>query len=212
MLLVCVFCIERCFSLRLGYVALAQTNRSNPSPPYQQVMSHIWMSHGTHMNELWHTYEWVMAHIWMSHGTRMNESWHTYEWVMAHIWMSHGTHMTESWHTYEWVMAHVWRNRTPYKRVTSLIWMSHGMSHGTHMNESWHTYDWVTQHVWVSHAAHVYLPRRLDSLCVHLWPMGWHAVHVHHTLCLDWESNIGFVTQHIIRPVCHTSQDKWLII
>jgi len=23
-----------------------------------------------------------MAHVWMSHGTRMNESWHTYEWVM----------------------------------------------------------------------------------------------------------------------------------
>jgi len=39
---------------------------------------------------------WVMAHIWMSHGTHMNESWHTYEWVMAHIWMSHGTHTYES--------------------------------------------------------------------------------------------------------------------
>jgi len=47
------------------------------------------MSHGTHMNESWHTYEWVMAHIWMSHGTHMNESCHTYEWVMEHIWMCH---------------------------------------------------------------------------------------------------------------------------
>jgi len=28
---------------------------------------------------------WVVSHIWMSHGTPMNESWHTYEWVMAHI-------------------------------------------------------------------------------------------------------------------------------
>ena len=32
------------------------------------------------------TYEWVMVHIWMSHGTHMNESWHTFEWVMAHMW------------------------------------------------------------------------------------------------------------------------------
>ena len=30
------------------------------------------------------TYERVMAQIWISHGTHMNESWHTYEWVMAH--------------------------------------------------------------------------------------------------------------------------------
>jgi len=33
-----------------------------------------------------HTYEWVMSHIWMSHVTHMNESCHTYEWVMSHIW------------------------------------------------------------------------------------------------------------------------------
>jgi len=31
-----------------------------------------------------HVYEWVMSHIWMSHVTHMNESCHTYEWVMSH--------------------------------------------------------------------------------------------------------------------------------
>jgi len=35
-----------------------------------------------------------MSHIWMSHVTHMNESRHTYEWVTSHIWMSHVTHMT----------------------------------------------------------------------------------------------------------------------
>ena len=30
-------------------------------------------------------YEWVMSHIWMSHVTHMNESCHTCEWVMSHI-------------------------------------------------------------------------------------------------------------------------------
>ena len=71
------------------------------------------------MNEPYHTYEWVMSHIWMSHVTRMNESRHTYErWnmiqikayerVMSHIWMSHVTHMNESCHTYERVMSHIW--------------------------------------------------------------------------------------------------------
>ena len=96
-------------------------------------MAHLWMSHGTHMNESLHTYEGVMAHIWMSHSTHMNESWythmngswHTYTWVMSQVWMRHGTRMNESCHEYECVMAHVW------------------MSHVTNMIASWHTYEWV---------------------------------------------------------------------
>ena len=48
-------------------------------------MSHIWMSHVTHMNESCHTYEWLMSHIWMSHVAHMNESGHTCEWVMSLI-------------------------------------------------------------------------------------------------------------------------------
>jgi len=31
--------------------------------------------------------EWVMAHTWMSHGIHMNGLWHTHEWVLAHTWM-----------------------------------------------------------------------------------------------------------------------------
>jgi len=91
---------------------------------YEQMRSHIWISH--------HTDEWVMSHIWMSHVT--------------HIWTSHGhtpstdsrgstgahageamshvTHMNESFHTYEWGMSIIY------------IWMSHV----THMNESCHTH------------------------------------------------------------------------
>jgi len=83
-------------------------------------MSHIWMSHVTHMNESCHTYEGVMSHMWMSHVTHTGIeaphrlilykdesthestyewvilSYHTYEWVISHIWMSHITHMNES--------------------------------------------------------------------------------------------------------------------
>ena len=53
------------------------------------------------------TYEWVISHVWTSHVTHMNESCHTYEWVVSHIRMSHVTHMNESCHTYEWVMSHM---------------------------------------------------------------------------------------------------------
>ena len=71
------------------------------------------LCHVTHANEPCLTYEWVMsqyvwvmAHIWMSHGTHMNQPRHTYEWLMSHIWMSHGTHMNESCHTCECVIGH----------------------------------------------------------------------------------------------------------
>ena len=46
------------------------------------------------------TYEWVMSHISMSHVTHINESCHTYQWVMSHVWMSPVTHINESCHTY----------------------------------------------------------------------------------------------------------------
>jgi len=49
--------------------------------------------------------EWFMSHMWMGHGTRVDESWQTYGWVIAHIWMSHGTHMDESWHTFSNAMT-----------------------------------------------------------------------------------------------------------
>ena len=56
----------------------------------ERVVSHLWMSHVTHMNESCHTYKchtyvWVMSHIRTSPATHMNESCHTYEWVMSHI-------------------------------------------------------------------------------------------------------------------------------
>jgi len=60
---------------------------------YTYVYVHV-TSHQVSRSRHWN----IMAHVWMSHGTHLNESWHTCEWVMAHIWMSHGTHVNESWH------------------------------------------------------------------------------------------------------------------
>jgi len=140
---------------------------------YEWVMSHIWMSHGTHTNESCHTYEWGMARIWMSHGTHVNESWHTYKCVLPHIRMSHVTHTSESWHTYAWVMAHMWmrdcthmnESRHTYEWVMAHIWMGHG----THMNESCHTYEWVMAHIWMSHGTH------MDESCLIHMNETWHT-------------------------------------
>ena len=82
-------------------------------------MSHMWMSHVTHVDETCHTYGWVMSHMWMSYVTLMDESCHIYGWVVSHIWMSHVTHIDESCHTYRWVMSHISMSHVTH------IWMSH---------------------------------------------------------------------------------------
>ena len=91
---------------------------------YEWVVSYIWMSHVTHVNED----NSPQSHTWMSHVARMNESCHTHEWVMSHAWISHATphtwmihvtHMNESCHTCEWVISHI---------VTSHMWTQRGLS------------------------------------------------------------------------------------
>ena len=113
------------------------------------------------INESCHTYEWVMSHIWMSHVTHMNESCHTYEWVMSHIWMSHVSYQSHqeyqcSCHTYEschtlWESCYThescvcvrfiiqlhWYEAVWHDSFTSVICMP--WSHVTYVNESCHT-------------------------------------------------------------------------
>ena len=60
------------------------------------VMSHMWISHVTHVHESSRTCKWVMSHMWMSHVTHVNESSRTCEWVMSHVWMSHVAHINTS--------------------------------------------------------------------------------------------------------------------
>jgi len=60
---------------------------------------------------LWVLYEHVMSHIWKSHVTRMNESRYC-GWLLCHaqavyVWMSNVEQMNESCHTYEHVMSHL---------------------------------------------------------------------------------------------------------
>jgi len=119
----------------------------------KRVMSHMWTSHYTHMNESCHT--WV-SHVALmdesflcvsqsattyifdgswnpkpSHVTHVNTPWpwHTYEWVMSHMWTSHGhdTHMNESCHTCEQPMAmtHIWMRHVTHEWDMSHTWTSH---------------------------------------------------------------------------------------
>ena len=129
---------------------------------YEWVMSNIWTSQVTHMNEARHTYEWVTWHtnestgrrpvgfgeisktprshqrcslgsgIRMSRVTRGNASCHTYAALQV-----------MRMHTYVWGMSHIWMSHvTMWKRNchTCKSVMSHVcMSPVTHMHASCHT-------------------------------------------------------------------------
>jgi len=102
------------------------------------------MSHGTHMDESWHTYEWVYTYIYVCIH-RHTEAYvrsgcSTNEWVMLHIRMSHDTRMNEYTHIYTYV-------NTGTPRFTCAV-------AATHMNESCCTYEWVMAHI--SMSIHIY--------------------------------------------------------
>ena len=101
-------------------------------------MKHVWMTHGTHMNESSHTYEWVMSHIWMSHVTHMNESCHEHGSFicmthirmcdMTHSYVRHDSFICVTWLIHMCNMAHsyVWHNSfMSHIRMTNMWDMTH---------------------------------------------------------------------------------------
>ena len=114
----------------------------------------------------YHTYVWVMSHVWMSHVTCMNESrlmecvaCHTYEWVMrvtptnesCVAWrrISSRIRIRISHVTHEWDMSHVWMSHVSQDVCCQ------GEIVVAHMNESCHTYEWVMSHIRMSHVVHM---------------------------------------------------------
>jgi len=126
------------------------------------------------MNESCHTYEWVMSHIWMSHVTHMNESCHTYEWVMSHIWMMHVTYIEKSGH--KRVMSQIFLCRdsficdTTHPSVTRLAGdMAH--TYVTWLIRVWHnsfirdmTHPCVTWLIHMYNMTHSYLTRSYTTV------------------------------------------------
>ena len=114
------------------------------------VMAHMWMSCGTHVNELWHTCEWVMAHMWMSDGTRMNEVWHVYAWIVLHMaHVCHDSFTPVPWLIHTWAMTH---SHVCHDSFTRVPWLIHTcatthsrMRCGMCMHESWYANQWVIE-------------------------------------------------------------------
>jgi len=129
---------------------------------YERVMSHVWMSHVTHVIESRHTYEWVTSHIWISHVTQVNESCHTYEWVMSHVWMSHVTHMNASCHASSWVLSHIWTSATCIQIYTNEY---------SHIKVSTLVMPRSMQHHATQHRANIYMLHMLHVCNIYMLHM-----------------------------------------
>jgi len=109
---------------------------------YDWLMSHG-VSHVTYTNESCHVYEWVISfirmdqvsHIWMIHVSHMDELCrmrkvshqqaaqtiahplftHMNESCLTHG-VSHVPYMNESCHIYEWVMSRIWMSRVSHRK------------------------------------------------------------------------------------------------
>ena len=107
---------------------------------YKRVVSHIWMSrvNMSHVSMI------RVTHMKISHGTHITESWRTYEQVMALIWMSHVTHLNDAnknelCYTYEIFLTqgmwHILNELCPTNTANEGV-----MSHTQWMKESCHTH------------------------------------------------------------------------
>jgi len=168
------------------------------------LMSHMGMSHITHMNQSCHMYECVMSHtdqnvgclyisarththarthtnkriymlhIWMRRVTHMDESCHTYRWVISHVWMSHVTHTNESWHTQIKIVA----CRSTLGARTHTHTHTHTHMQASYMNESCHTYEWGCHaHEW---GCHTYEWAMSHTCFTHEYIITWmsHVIHM----------------------------------
>jgi len=123
---------------------------------YEWVMSYIWMSHVTHMNQLIH--EWV---IWISQFIRVNETFHIYEWVTSHIWMGHiyTTHTESQRERGTERQRDREKKRQRKKRQKDTQTGKH--AHNTrwivclYLDESCNKYERVMSHIWMSHVIHM---------------------------------------------------------
>jgi len=107
------------------------------------VMSHIWVSH-EYMSEV-PNIDKSLDDKWLklkSHGTNINESWHTYDQVMSHIWVSHVTHISQSYHALERSMSHIWVIHLWVKWVIAHVWVSHVHTCEWVMSHMWVSYEY----------------------------------------------------------------------
>jgi len=110
-------------------------------------LSHVTQStsHVTHVSESCHTYQWLMSHIRMSHVTHIHASCHA--WVMSHVWHQHVTHLFAPNLAHSKHMVHTWIRYAHTNESCVYIYKCHpklssnDATSSWHIQNAWRTYD-----------------------------------------------------------------------
>jgi len=142
-------------------------------------MSHIWMSHVTHMQESCNICEWDVPCICMTHTyvwhDYMHDSFIRVTWL--HAWLIHSCDMTLR--GIKKVMSH----------MSMTIDMCDITFHVTHMQESCHTYDMTL--------------RGMKKVMSHIWTHKWNEWSIHmceYIIYVTW-INHSCVTRKLFKCV-----------
>ena len=95
-------------------------------------MSHIWMSHDTHMNESCHTYEWVMdLSVSIPVENDKHQKWHVSKINVKDvggnakgIWHSDGCVYTYIFNIYEYMYVHIHSYMYVYPYLSTYVYMN----------------------------------------------------------------------------------------
>jgi len=138
--------------------------------------------------------QWFVLHVWIRHGTHMNESCHTwrndnetcqtYAHVMSRIWTSHVTHdgmimsrvthVDTSRHAYEWVKLNIGISHVSQKEcVMSHIWMRHVTRIGLRRNQLKEKEKRMTGNILKSQLATVFTTERDQSADAFMYQSLW---------------------------------------
>jgi len=100
----------------------------------------------TSISHVCHTYTSALSHMWISHVSHMNQSCLTYELAMSRIWVRHVAHNNQSYFTF--AQAHPLLAPHLHLACLSYIWIRHV----SHMNQPYLTYK-LTSNIWNSHVS-----------------------------------------------------------
>jgi len=113
-------------------------------------------------------YDLVMSHMWMSHVTRVNEP--CYWWDVAELRVAervgHVTRMNESCHVHRWDMSRTWMRHVTYM-VMSIIWMTLFSRDMSHSYVTWWHVTYVTRRD--SSSCHVRDMSHMDMVMSIIW-------------------------------------------
>jgi len=126
------------------------------------VMSHMWMSHVTHVNESWHTHKCHAAYylvLTLAHVSLLSlplpraftrVTWLFHMCVMTHLFVCHDSFVCVPWFVHMCVMTHSCMCHDSFTCVTWLI----------HMCVMSHLYVWQDSFIcvsWLIHMTHSYV-------------------------------------------------------